>query len=125
MFSKLRNLFTDDSVLENEDIVKETSNRHCDHGIYCQVGDMVTLFGRINSVTLPAANAQTTYNVDINDGTCHVTAKFLGRRYVPGIDPGCKITVYGRLHKNHSGELIMWNPEYEIHVSGEFRSLLA
>ena len=48
------------------------------------------------------------------DGTDVVLLKWLGRNRIPGIEPGRKLTVRGRLAM-HEGTKVIYNPYYELH----------
>jgi hypothetical protein len=64
----------------------------------------VTVRPRGNSAALQA---------DLWDGTGSVTLVWLGRRNIPGIEPGRKILVRGRV-ANIRGVRTMFNPAYEL-----------
>ena len=51
------------------------------------------------------------------DGTGQVTLVWLGRRDIPGIQPGRRIVVHGRL-TNRKGEPTIFNPSYELQPTG-------
>jgi hypothetical protein len=50
---------------------------------------------------------------DLWDGTGSVTLVWLGRRDIPGIAPGRRIVVRGRL-STIKGEPTIFNPQYEL-----------
>ncbi len=51
--------------------------------------------------------------IELYDGSGSVSVVWLGRRRIPGIDPGRKITVRGRLTCNTARPTI-YNPRYEL-----------
>jgi hypothetical protein len=70
------------------------------------------LRGRIEAVTLhqwPTVS----FKVEINDGTGAVTLRFLGRRGLPGFQPGRWLNVEGT-PADHGGRLIILNPLYSF-----------
>lgn len=50
------------------------------------------------------------------DGTGRVLLLWLGRRDIPGIEPGRKLVVHGRM-TNVKGERAIYNPAYELQPS--------
>ncbi len=79
----------------------------------CPGGCTVTVTGRLRSVTLrPVANAPAV-EADLYDGTGRLNVVFLGRRRIPGITPGRRMVVHGRIILR-DGERSMVNPRYEL-----------
>jgi hypothetical protein len=69
-----------------------------------------TLRGRITKVGLhlwPAIS----YKVELNDGTGRVFLRFVGRRSLPGFEPGRWLSVEGT-PAEISGQLVILNPLY-------------
>jgi hypothetical protein len=54
---------------------------------------------------------------DLWDGTANMTLIWLGRRHIPGIQPGRRIVVRGRVAQI-KGERTMYNPVYELRSPG-------
>jgi hypothetical protein len=52
------------------------------------------------------------------DGTASVQLVWLGRRDIPGIQPGRKIVVHGRL-TSVKGERTIFNPSYELQPTAD------
>ena len=52
------------------------------------------------------------------DGTGQVTLVWLGRRDIPGIEPGRRVVVHGRL-TSHRGQRTIFNPAYKLHPTGD------
>ena len=51
--------------------------------------------------------------VELRDGSGAVTLVWLGRRQIPGIDPGRSLKVSGRI-SCHEGRRLIYNPRYEL-----------
>ena len=51
--------------------------------------------------------------VELRDGSGAVTLVWLGRRQIPGIDPGRTLKVWGRI-SCHEGHRLIYNPRYEL-----------
>jgi hypothetical protein len=54
---------------------------------------------------------------DLWDGTGSVTLIWLGRRDIPGIQPGRRLIVRGRITRIH-GERAIYNPVYQLRPPG-------
>jgi amino acid transporter len=81
--------------------------------------DVVDLAGTLRAVTRRPRGGSLRMEADLWDGTGSVTLIWLGRRDIPGIEPGRRIVVHGRL-ASIKGEPTIFNPSYELQpVSGE------
>ena len=78
-----------------------------------QVADVA---GTLRTVTLRPRGASLTMEADLYDGSGNITLIWLGRRDIPGIKPGRKIEVRGRVSRI-KGELTIYNPDYELQSS--------
>lgn len=79
----------------------------------CTRGDEVNIHGELRSVQTCSKAAQTGVKAEFFDGTATVILKWLGRNRIPGIEPGRKLTVRGRLAE-HDGGKVIYNPYYEL-----------
>jgi amino acid transporter len=75
-----------------------------------QVADVA---GILRSVTLRPRGPSLTMEADLWDGTGHITLVWLGRRNIPGVQPGRRIVVHGRV-ASIKGERTIYNPLYEL-----------
>lgn len=79
----------------------------------CQPGDSVVVSGMVRSMTIrPRANLPA-LEIELYDGSGSVIVIWLGRRRIPGIDPGRRMVVKGRLTGDASHPTI-YNPRYEL-----------
>lgn len=69
--------------------------------------------GRVRAVNLHPWTGVPTFECILVDGTGALTIAFLGRREVPGIEPGTKLVVEGMVG-SHRGRLAMLNPVWEF-----------
>ena len=69
--------------------------------------------GRVRAVSLQPWSGVPTFECTLVDGTGALTIAFLGRREVPGIEPGTKLVVEGAIGSHH-GRLAMLNPLWEF-----------
>ena len=83
--------------------------------------EVVDVTGTLRTVTLRPRGPSLTMEADLWDGTGNITLVWLGRRDIPGIEPGRRILVHGRL-ATIKGEPTIFNPQYELRPSGGDRS---
>jgi amino acid transporter len=78
-----------------------------------QEREVVALAGTLRAVTLRPQSTSQTMEAELWDGTGRVHLVWLGRREIPGIEPGRRLIVRGRL-ANVRGERTIFNPSYEL-----------
>jgi hypothetical protein len=83
----------------------------------CSDRQVADVAGILRSVTLRPRGPSLTMEADLWDGTGHVTLVWLGRRNIPGVQPGRRIVVHGRVARI-KGDRTMYNPIYELQPSG-------
>ncbi|MEI6360494.1 MAG: OB-fold nucleic acid binding domain-containing protein [Actinomycetes bacterium] len=79
----------------------------------CTPGETVSISGMVRSMTIRPRSTVPALEIDLYDGSGSVQVVWMGRRRIPGIDPGRKITVRGRLTGNCDRPTI-YNPRYEL-----------
>jgi amino acid transporter len=84
-------------------------------------GAVVDVAGTLRAVTLRPRGSSLTMEADLWDGTGSINLIWLGRRNIPGIQPGRRIVVHGRL-ATIKGEATMFNPSYELRPTGGERA---
>lgn len=84
----------------------------------CRPGDNVTVRGMVRSVTLRPRSTVPALEIELYDGSGSVIVVWLGRRRIPGIEPGRTMIVQGRLTGSTSNPAI-YNPRYELKPSAE------
>jgi amino acid transporter len=75
--------------------------------------EVVDVAGTLRAVTLRPRGSTLTMEAELWDGTGRILLVWLGRRDIPGVQPGRKIVVHGRL-TNVKGERAIYNPAYEL-----------
>jgi amino acid transporter len=80
--------------------------------------EFVDVAGTLRTVTLRPRGTSLTMEADLWDGTGSVTLVWLGRRDIPGIRPGRRIEVHGRLARIKD-ERTIYNPSYELRPGPE------
>ena len=79
----------------------------------CRRGELVTLSGRLRTVVYTPRTNLPTLEAELFDGSGTVILVWLGRRRIPGIEPGRQLTVRGRVAMRDDRPLI-YNPYYEL-----------
>ena len=79
----------------------------------CAEREVVDVTGVLRSVTLRPRGPSLTMEADLWDGTGNITLIWLGRRDIPGVQPGRHIVVRGRVARI-KGERTIYNPIYEL-----------
>lgn len=79
----------------------------------CQSGERVSVSGSIRALTLRPVGGVPALEAELFDGSGTLTLIWLGRRRIPGIDPGRSLSVHGRLTRQN-GRAVMFNPAYEL-----------
>lgn len=79
----------------------------------CTPGEAVTVRGMVRSVTIRPRSHAPALEIELYDGSGSVSVVWLGRRRIPGIDPGRTMVVHGRLTCNTEDPTI-YNPRYEL-----------
>ncbi len=69
--------------------------------------------GRIISVSIEPADASPTLTARVEDPTGVIDAVFLGRREIPGLEPGQTVRLTGRVASTESVPRF-FNPRYEL-----------
>jgi hypothetical protein len=88
------------------------AQRACD----CRCGEEATVLGRLRSVELCPRDAAATLEAELFDGTEGITLVWLGRRRIPGIEPGRTVKATGRIALR-DGHKVLYNPYYELQTA--------
>ena len=75
--------------------------------------DRVRIAGVVRSTRIQPKGGVPTLECVIADDTGSISIVFLGRRQVPGIEPGSRVVAHG-MAGSHFGRLAILNPEYEL-----------
>jgi amino acid transporter len=110
---RVRRLTTEREALHAEELQAEIERRSTTPIGDCGDRQVANVTGILRSVTLRPRGPSLTMQADLWDGTGHVTLVWLGRRDIPGIHPGRRIVVRGRV-ASIKGERTIYNPAYEL-----------
>jgi hypothetical protein len=109
----LRRLTSEVDELDADDLSEDSERSGAQPAAKCALGQEVTVFGRLRSVEFCPSEAAESLEAELFDGTEGVTLIWMGRRRIPGIEPGRTMRVRGRLALRE-GRKVLYNPFYEI-----------
>jgi amino acid transporter len=114
----LQRLIADSEVLHAADLQAECREDGATPIADSTDHEFVDLAGMLRTVTLRPRGTSLTMEADLWDGTGSVTLVWLGRRDIPGIRPGRRIEVHGRMARIKD-ERTIYNPSYELRPGPE------
>ena len=109
----LRRLASSNAELESEDLQKNVRDEGAVPIQSCEDRQQVSLTGTVSTITIAPRAGHPALEVQLRDGSGSVTLVWLGRRQIPGIDPGRTLKVWGRI-SCHEGKRLIYNPRYEL-----------
>jgi hypothetical protein len=109
----LQRLTADDHTIAAEALRADAVSAGCEPLASCRKGEVVTVTGRLKSVIYTPRETVPTLEAELFDGSGSVTLVWLGRRRIPGIEPGRTVTARGRF-ANFDGKRVIYNPWYEL-----------
>ncbi|GAB3877293.1 OB-fold nucleic acid binding domain-containing protein [Kibdelosporangium lantanae] len=112
----VRRLTTEVEDLDADDLSEQAKAGGAQRACDCRSGQEVTVLGRLRSVELSPRDAAATLEAELFDGTEGVTLVWLGRRRIPGIEPGRTVKAKGRIAVR-DGRKVLYNPYYELQTT--------
>ena len=109
----LQRLTADDQTIDAEELRAEAASAGCEPVVSCRKGAVVTVTGRLKSVVYTPRETVPTLEAELFDGSGSVTLVWLGRRRIPGIEPGRTVTARGRIAA-FDGKRVLYNPWYKL-----------
>jgi hypothetical protein len=109
----MHKLTSEVAELDADDLCEDAEAEGADRADQCACGEEVTVLGRLRSVELCPRDAVATLEAELYDGTEGVLLVWLGRRRIPGIEPGRTVKARGRLAERE-GRKVLYNPYYEL-----------
>jgi hypothetical protein len=109
----LQRLTADDQAVDAEELRADAVSAGCEPLSACRRGKVVTVTGRLKSVVYTPRETVPTLEAELFDGSGSVNLVWLGRRRIPGIEPGRTLTARGRFATADSKRVI-YNPWYEL-----------
>ena len=110
---RLQKLTADDHAIDAEALQSDVATSGCEPVSACRKGEVVTVTGRLRSVVYTPRETVPTLEAELFDGSGSVTLVWLGRRRIPGIEPGRTLTARGRFAA-FDGRRVIYNPWYEL-----------
>ena len=110
---RLQKLTADDQTIDAEALQSDVATSGCAPVSACRKGEVVTVTGRLKSVVYTPRETVPTLEAELFDGSGSVTLVWLGRRRIPGIEPGRSLTARGRFAA-FDGRRVIYNPWYEL-----------
>ena len=110
-------LTADEGDLDSADLRSSVASTGATAVDRCSIGAPVCVAGTLRQVVLRPLAGVPTLEAELYDGTGTVTLVWLGRRRIRGIDPGRTLVAHGRL-TNRDGRPTLFNPTYELRVTG-------
>jgi hypothetical protein len=110
---KLQKLTADDQTIDAQALQSGVVTAGCTPMSACRKGQVVTVTGRLKSVVYTPRETVPTLEAELFDGSGSVTLVWLGRRRIPGIEPGRTLTARGRFAAV-DGKRVVYNPWYEL-----------
>lgn len=109
----LRRFASSNAELESEELQQNVRESGAVPISNCEDRQQVELTGQVSTVTIHPRGGHPALEVELRDGSGAVTLVWLGRRQIPGIDPGRTLKVSGRI-SCHDGRRLIYNPRYEL-----------
>ncbi|MEU0545849.1 OB-fold nucleic acid binding domain-containing protein [Nocardia sp. NPDC005978] len=109
-----RRLTADLDRLDAEELAETSEASGACQASQCRRGEEVTMLGRLRSVEACPKSAGAEFSAEFFDGTDSVSLIFIGRRRIPGLEPGRRILVRGRVGERRDGGKVIYNPYYEL-----------
>ncbi|RZU32312.1 OB-fold nucleic acid binding domain-containing protein [Blastococcus saxobsidens] len=109
----LQRLTADDHSIDAAELRADAASAGCEPVSSCRKGAVVTVTGRLKSVVYTPRETVPTLEAELFDGSGSVTLVWLGRRRIPGIEPGRSLTARGRFAA-FDGRQVIYNPRYEL-----------
>lgn len=110
----LRRIATSQKDLEDRELQRDVATTQgCTRVVDAVERERVRLAGTLRHVTLQPRSGTPALEAEIYDGSGCVTLVWLGRRRIPGIEPGRSLMVEGRLGVT-KGAFVIYNPRYEL-----------
>jgi hypothetical protein len=111
-------LTAEDSELDAESLATEADSGGATQSCFCRRGQLTMVAGRLREVVYVPGEAVPTVQAELFDGTGAVRLVWLGRRRIAGIEPGRSLVAKGRIARQAGGDLVIYNPWYELKPVG-------
>jgi hypothetical protein len=113
----LHRLTTPEHVLEAESRQEQSLESGGTPVERCRDRAQVCVVGMLRTVTIQPRGGSPSLQAELWDGSGSVDVIWIGRRRIPGIEPGRVLRAEGRMTQR-DGRRVMFNPKYELRPSG-------
>lgn len=119
LLKRLGKMLTEDlEEIDDDRIARECQSAGAQRAKDCCRGDEARMVGELRSVQTCSRNGHSGVLAEFFDGTDTVLLKWLGRNRIPGIEPGRRLSVRGRV-ATADGMKVIYNPYYELQSSDD------
>ena len=108
-----KRMFASEAELEAEELQRDRAKTGCTPVCDVRRGELATVTGRLRTVVYTPRTTLPTLEAELYDGSDLVTLVWLGRRNIPGSQPGASVTAKGRIAVRENRKVI-YNPYYEL-----------
>ncbi len=113
----LSRLTSSTEQLEAQELQQDSAQRGAVSVHDLQDRTRVSVCGTLRTVTLRPRAGVPALEAELYDGSGSMSVVWLGRRRIPGIEPGRAITVSGLVTVREGDGVTMFNPRYELRPS--------
>jgi hypothetical protein len=112
-----RRFTSDDTELEAEELREDVKEEGATPVVACCDRERVKVVGTLRSVTLRPRAGVPALEAELWDGSASVGLIWLGRRQIPGIEPGRRLSAEGLVQVMGDARVI-FNPRYVLKPAG-------
>ncbi len=110
------------AAAHDELLAEELQARVADDAAATPIADIAdrqhaVIAGTLRAVTVRPRGSSPALHAELWDGSGSISLVWLGRRHIPGVEPGRNLTVRGRVGQ-HRGARTIFNPVYELRPPG-------
>ena len=113
----LSRLTSSTEQLEAEELQQDSAQRGAISVHDLEDRTRVQVCGTLRTVTLRPRAGVPALEAELYDGSGSMSVVWLGRRRIPGIEPGRSLTVQGLVTVREGDGVTMFNPRYQLHPS--------
>ncbi|GAA2183570.1 OB-fold nucleic acid binding domain-containing protein [Brooklawnia cerclae] len=110
---RLRRLLASSEELANEELAREAIDSGATTIASLRPRTRGVVQGTVGVLTINPRNGRSWLEAELRDGTGVLLLIWMGRRLIPGVDPGTKLRVSGMI-ADYNGRLAVFNPAYEL-----------
>ncbi|GIJ51851.1 DNA-binding protein [Virgisporangium aliadipatigenens] len=111
-----RRIFASEAELDAEELQRDAAESGSTPACDARRGELCSVTGRLRTVVYTPRTTLPTLEAELYDGSDLVTLVWLGRRHIPGIQPGASLTARGRIALRDHRKVI-YNPYYELEAT--------